>query len=119
MRIRAPEPHGRGGWIGAVARAPILAGLRGTLVLHDLWTLCCVNCRHVLAQLRPLEQPFVDVLVVSGVPSPRFPHGVGHPVLGDSDPRTWQQYAVRAWPTPVVIDPGPDRVCGLPPGPER
>ena len=40
MRIRAPELRGRGGWIGAVGPAPTLAGLRGKLVLLDVWTFC-------------------------------------------------------------------------------
>jgi len=30
---------------------------------------------------------------------------VAHPVLDDPDLETWQQYAVRAWPTLVLIDP--------------
>ncbi len=119
MRIRAPELRGRGGWIGAVGPAPTLAGLRGKVVLLDFWTFCCVNCLHVLEQLRPLEQRFADVLVVLGVHSPKFPHEgehaavvaavdryeVDHPVLDDPDLQSWQQYAVRAWPTLVLIDP--------------
>lgn len=32
-------------------------------------------------------------------------YGVAHPVLDDPELATWKQYAVRAWPTLVVIDP--------------
>ncbi|KUH36682.1 NHL domain-containing thioredoxin family protein, partial [Streptomyces kanasensis] len=32
-------------------------------------------------------------------------YGVEHPVLDDPELATWKQYAVRAWPTLVVIDP--------------
>ncbi|GHA31768.1 hypothetical protein GCM10010345_40630 [Streptomyces canarius] len=57
--------------------------------------------------------------MVIGVHSPKFVHeaehqavvdaveryGVAHPVLDDPELATWKQYAVRAWPTLVVIDP--------------
>ncbi|HEU0104209.1 MAG TPA: NHL domain-containing thioredoxin family protein [Mycobacteriales bacterium] len=117
-RIRAPELVGGGGWIGA-DRSLRLRDLRGRFVLLDFWTSCCVNCLHVLDELRPLEQRFADVLVVLGVHSPKFAHEadhaalvdaveryeVRHPVLDDPDLATWSQYAVRAWPTLVLIDP--------------
>jgi thiol-disulfide isomerase/thioredoxin len=93
--------------------------LRGKIVLLDFWTFCCVNCLHVLDELRPLEEEFADVLVVVGVHSPKFAHegepaaveaaveryGVHHAVLDDPDLRMWDAYAARAWPTLAVIDP--------------
>ncbi len=117
-RIRAPELTGTGGWIGT--DGPLtLRGLRGRFVLLDFWTSCCVNCLHVLDELRPLEERFADVLVVVGVHSPKFAHEadhaalldaveryeVHHPVLDDPGLVTWSQYAVRAWPTLVLVDP--------------
>ncbi len=118
-RVRAPELAGAGGWIGTGGRDLTLAELRGKIVLLDFWTFCCVNCLHVLDELRPLEQRFADVLVVVGVHSPKFAHEadhgavvaavqryeVHHPVLDDPELRTWSQYAVRAWPTLCVVDP--------------
>jgi thiol-disulfide isomerase/thioredoxin len=117
--VRAPELVGRGGWIGTGGTELTLAGLRGRFVLLDFWTLCCANCLHVIEELRPLEERFRDVLVVVGVHSPKFAHeadhaaveaaveryGVHHPVLDDPDLTTWRQYAVRAWPTLVLVDP--------------
>ena len=117
-RVRAPELSGAGGWIGT--DGPLtLRGLRGRFVLLDFWTSCCVNCLHVLDELRPLEERFADVLVVVGVHSPKFAHEadhavlvdaveryeVRHPVLDDPQLTTWSQYAVRAWPTLVLVDP--------------
>lgn len=117
-RVRAPELVGRGGWIGT--DGPLfLAEQRGRFVLLDFWTFCCVNCLHVLEELRPLEEEFADVLTVIGVHSPKFVHetdhealeaavqryAVHHPVLDDPDLTTWKQYAVRAWPTLVLVDP--------------
>lgn len=117
-RVRAPELQGAGGWIGT-AEPLTLRGLRGRFVLLDFWTSCCVNCLHVLDELRPLEERYADVLVVVGVHSPKFAHEadhaalldaveryeVHHPVLDDPDLATWSQYAVRAWPTLVLVDP--------------
>ena len=119
LRLRAPELVGRGGWLNTGGRDLSLQELRGKLVLLDFWTFCCVNCLHVLDELRPLEQKYADVLVTVGVHSPKFVHeadhtaviaaieryGVHHPVLDDPDLATWQQYAVRAWPTLTMIDP--------------
>jgi thiol-disulfide isomerase/thioredoxin/sugar lactone lactonase YvrE len=116
-RVRAPELVGRG-WLntdGPVA----LRDLRGRFVLLDFWTFCCVNCLHVLDELRPVEERYADELVVIGVHSPKFVHeadpvalaaaverySVHHPVLDDPELVTWQAYTARAWPTLVLIDP--------------
>jgi thiol-disulfide isomerase/thioredoxin len=118
VRVRAPELVGRA-WLNTGGRDLTLRELRGKIVLLDFWTFCCVNCLHVLDELRPLEKKFADVLVTIGVHSPKFVHeadaaalagaveryGVHHPVLDDPDLTTWKQYAVRAWPTLVVVDP--------------
>ena len=117
-RVRAPELTGAGGWIGTGGRDLRLADLRGRIVVLDFWTFCCVNCLHVLDELRPLEERFADVLDVVGVHSPKFAHeadhdallaaveryDVRHPVLDDPGLTTWSQYAVRAWPTLCVVD---------------
>jgi len=117
-RVRAPELVGRG-WLNTGGRNLTLAELRGKIVLLDFWTFCCINCLHVLDELRPLEEEFADVLVTVGVHSPKFVHEadpdalaaaveryeVHHPVLDDPELTTWQAYAVKAWPTLVVVDP--------------
>jgi len=117
-RVRAPELRGRG-WLNTGGKDLTLADLRGKVVLLDFWTFCCINCLHVLDELRPLEERFGDALVVIGVHSPKFEHerdpealaaaveryGVHHPVVDDGDMHIWQQYAAKAWPTLAVIDP--------------
>ncbi|MFF5983772.1 NHL domain-containing thioredoxin family protein [Streptomyces olindensis] len=118
-RVRAPELTGKGGWLNTGGRQYTLADLRGRIVILDFWTFCCINCLHVLDELRALEDKHRDTVVVIGVHSPKFVHeaehqavvdaveryGVEHPVLDDPELATWKQYAVRAWPTLVVIDP--------------
>ncbi|HEY0119759.1 MAG TPA: thioredoxin-like domain-containing protein, partial [Cellulomonas sp.] len=117
-RVRASELVGRG-WLNTGGRSVSLADLRGKVVLLDFWTFCCVNCLHVLDELRELEARFPDVLVIVGVHSPKFVHEadpdalaaavaryeVHHPVLDDPTLVTWQAYTARAWPTLVVVDP--------------
>lgn len=117
-RVRAPQLRGRR-WLNTGGVDLSLADLRGKIVLLDFWTFCCVNCLHVLDELRELEERFADVLVGVGVHSPKFAHeadpaaveaaveryGVTHPVLDDPDLAMWDAYAARAWPTLVVIDP--------------
>lgn len=116
-KVRAPEfPDGT--WINS--NEPLsLKQLRGKLVLLDFWTFCCGNCLHVIDELRELEHDYADELVIIGVHSPKFEHEksdqavraaseryqVGHAVFNDPELYLWRQYAVRAWPTLVLIDP--------------
>ncbi|MDH6120170.1 NHL domain-containing thioredoxin family protein [Kitasatospora sp. GAS204B] len=118
-RVRAPELVGAGGWLNTGGKDLTLADLRGKIVVLDFWTFCCINCLHVLDELRELEERHRDTVVIVGVHSPKFVHEaehqavvdavaryeVEHPVLDDPALATWKQYAVRAWPTLVVIDP--------------
>ncbi|GGC80302.1 hypothetical protein GCM10011512_03770 [Tersicoccus solisilvae] len=117
-RVRASELVGRG-WLNTGGADVDLASLRGKIVVLDFWTFCCINCLHVLDELRPLEEKYGDVLVTIGVHSPKFEHEadpealaaavdryeIHRPVLDDPELTTWQAYAARAWPTLVVIDP--------------
>ena len=98
LRVRAPELAGRG-WLNTGGADLSLADLRGRVVVLDFWTFCCVNCLHVLDELRELEAQYRDVLVIVGVPSPKFVHEadpvalaaaveryeVHHPVLDDPE----------------------------------
>lgn len=117
-RVRASELVGRN-WLNTGGKSLDLEALRGKIVLLDFWTFCCINCLHVLDELRPLEQQYSDVLVTVGVHSPKFEHEadpvalaaaveryeIHHPVLDDPELDTWKAYTARAWPTLVVIDP--------------
>lgn len=116
--VRAPEFPSGLEWLNT--EAPLrLEHLRGKLVLLDFWTYCCINCQHVLPQLKELEERFPEELVVIGVHSGKFPaegdtfnlrqavmrHDIRHPVVNDRAFVVWRAYAVRAWPTLVLIDP--------------
>ncbi|MBB5830474.1 thioredoxin-like domain-containing protein [Brachybacterium aquaticum] len=116
---RAPGTPLRGrGWLNTGGADLDLEALRGKIVLLDFWTFCCVNCLHVLDELRPLEEKWADELVVVGVHSPKFEfekdpdalqanierYEVSHPVIDDPELETWSEYGARAWPTLMVLD---------------
>ena len=96
-----------------------LAELRGKVVLLDFWTYGCINCMHVVPDLKRLEEEYPSELVVIGVHSAKFAHesdtenirqtilryGLKHPVVNDQDFLVWRRWGVRAWPTAILIDP--------------
>ncbi len=105
-------------WLN-VSRPLSLAELRGKVVILDFWTYGCINCMHVLPDLRRLEEKYGDHLVVIGVHTPKFDneknletlrrivvrYGIEHPVVNDRDSMLARLYGMRAWPTQYVIDP--------------
>jgi DNA-binding beta-propeller fold protein YncE len=114
----APEFPGGLDWLNT-ERPLSLAALRGKVVLLDFWTYGCINCIHIIPDLKRLEAEFGDELVVVGVHSAKFDneadtenlrravvrYGLEHPVVADADFAVWQSYRARAWPTVVLIDP--------------
>ncbi|NEQ32945.1 MAG: redoxin domain-containing protein [Leptolyngbya sp. SIO4C5] len=116
-RVRAPELPQQAPWLNSSPRS--LRSLRGRVVLLDFWTYSCINCLHILDDLHYLASRYTDHLTIIGVHSAKFDHeqkpenvqqaiqryGITHPVVIDVDGWLWDQYAVRAWPTFVLIDP--------------
>lgn len=117
-RIHAPELDGGVEWFNVPAPLS-LKSLRGKVVLLDFWTYGCVNCMHILPDLRRLEEKYRDELVVIGVHSAKFTnerksdnirrilvrYDIDHPVINDANFTIWRAYGARAWPTQVLIDP--------------
>jgi thiol-disulfide isomerase/thioredoxin len=130
-RVRAPELPADLEWFNT-AEPLTLAGQRGKVVLLDFWTYCCINCLHVLSDLRYLEEKYPSDLTVVGIHSPKFPHervsehvqkaierhDIRHPVASDPGFRLWRQYGIRAWPSLIFIDPA-GQVVGILPGEGR
>ncbi|MCF4968395.1 thioredoxin-like domain-containing protein, partial [Nostoc sp. CMAA1605] len=117
-RVRSPELPQNFIWFNT-EQPILLKKLRGRVVILDFWTYCCINCLHVLPDLKYLEQKYQDSLTVIGVHSAKFDneqetenirqailrYDIEHPVIVDKNFRVWQEYTVRAWPTFIVIDP--------------
>ncbi len=117
-RIRAPEIEGGRGWLNT-DKPLSLAALKGKIVLLDFWTYGCINCIHIIPDLKKLEAKYANQLVVIGVHSAKFQneketenirriilrYEIEHPVYNDSEYAVWSSYGVRAWPTQVLIDP--------------
>lgn len=95
------------------------AELKGKVVILDFWTYGCINCIHVVEELRRLEERFGHRLAVIGVHSPKFDHERNlealrsmvvrldrrHPIVSDPDWGLMELYGVRAWPTLAVFAP--------------
>ena len=56
-RVHAPELTGGSDWFN-VAVPLTLRALRGKVVLLDFWTYGCVNCMHILPDLKRLEEKY-------------------------------------------------------------
>lgn len=116
--VPAPEFPAGLDWLN-VEKPLALADLRGKIVLLDFWTYGCINCMHVIPDLKRLEEKYADELVVIGVHSAKFEnegetdnirriiqrYELAHPVINDKDFQVWQLYGANAWPTFVLIDP--------------
>lgn len=124
VEIPAGIMEGGAGWMNT-ARPLSLEDLRGKVVLLDFWTYCCINCMHILPDLKYLEEKYADQLVVIGVHSAKFDnekdsdaireammrYEIRHPVVNDNEMLIWRKFGVRAWPTVALIDPQ-GRFCG-------
>ena len=125
-RVRAPEIQGGRGWLNTDKPLSI-AALKGKIVLLDFWTYGCINCMHIIPDLKKLEAKYAKQLVVIGIHSAKFQnekdtenirriilrYDIEHPVYNDSEYAVWQSYGVRAWPTQVLIDPAGYVVGGV------
>ncbi|RYG99189.1 MAG: redoxin domain-containing protein, partial [Alphaproteobacteria bacterium] len=121
--VRAPDFPAGFPWLNSKPLS--LRALRGKVVLLDFWTYGCINCMHILPDLKKLEAKYPKELVVISVHSAKFEtesdaknvrnavlrYKIEHPVLVDQKMKVWTDYAVNAWPTLVLIDPS-GRVAG-------
>jgi thiol-disulfide isomerase/thioredoxin len=115
--VPAPEFAGIAEWLNS--RPLTMSGLRGRVVLVDVWTYSCINCRRTLPFLRALHETYESRgLTVVGVHSPEFdfeklPDNVARavrdlnvtwPVAEDPDKATWDAFRNQYWPADYLID---------------
>ena len=96
-----------------------LADLRGQVVLLEMWTFDCINCRNVIPALRGWHDDYAEQgLVIIGNHYPEFRHEadldnlkaaverleIAYPVAQDNDGATWRAYDNHFWPAMYLID---------------
>ncbi len=95
---------------------PSAASLRGKVVLVDVFTFGCYNCKNVTPNLRKLNAS--GELQIIGVHTPETPYerdrtnvvenlksqGIVWPVAVDNDMAIWHAYDTEYWPTQMIFD---------------
>jgi thiol-disulfide isomerase/thioredoxin len=115
--VRAPEfPESI--WINSL-RPITMAGLRGDVVLIQIFDFTCTNCLRTLPYLRAWHQRYAELgLTMIGVHTPELFFardvsqvksavgrlGISWPVILDNEHVIWQAYSNRHWPTIYLID---------------
>ncbi|GAB0091012.1 NHL repeat-containing protein 2 [Sergentomyia squamirostris] len=108
-------------WFNVEDPLTLNESLQGKIVLLDFFTYCCINCMHLLPDLKKLEDMFTveDGLVVIGVHSAKFDnekdsanilsavqrYNITHPVVNDVNSSMWNDIGVQCWPTLLVLGP--------------
>ncbi len=115
----APEFPAHLEWLNTERRYSI-KDFKGKFVLLDFWTYCCINCMHVIPEIKSLEEKYPE-LVVLGVHSAKFHnekireniaqavlrYDIEHPIIIDNNFEIWKTYDIDSWPSFILI--GPDR----------
>ncbi|XP_055906089.1 NHL repeat-containing protein 2 [Eupeodes corollae] len=98
-----------------------IAELKGKLVILDFFTYCCINCMHILPDLKSIEDsfPVENGVVVIGVHSAKFDnekdssnllsaiqrYNITHPIVNDCSSSMWTKLKIKCWPTLFLISP--------------
>src|SRR5688500_3362221 len=104
-------------WVNS---APLTAaGLRGKVVLVDVWEYTCINWIRTLPYVQAWNRDYASLgLVVVGVHSPEFEfgkraenidrairdHGLTYPIAIDNDFTIWRALDNDAWPAKYLFD---------------
>ena len=112
-----PSLSGATGWLNS---PPLTAvGLRGKVVLIDIWTYTCINWLRTLPYVRAWAEKYKNQgLVVIGVHSPEFAFEknvdnvrraakdmkVDYPIAIDTDFAIWRALKNEYWPALYIVD---------------
>ncbi len=117
--IKAPELSGISGYINTDGKPIKLSDYRGKVVLLDIWTYSCINCKRTLPYINEWYAKYKDQgFVVIGVHTPEFAFekiqanvekavkefGIQYPVVLDNDYSTWNSLGNQFWPRKYLID---------------
>jgi thiol-disulfide isomerase/thioredoxin len=104
-----------GDWL---ATRPSADDLRGKVVIVDIFTFGCYNCKNVAPNLRALYRRHGKHLAIVGIHTPETPYeterknvvanlasqGIVWPVAIDNDHVLWNAYDTEYWPTQLIFD---------------
>src|SRR4029078_11163033 len=108
---------GATGWVHSPPLEP--PGLRGKVVLVDVWTYTCINWLRTLPYVRAWDAKYRDLgLTIVGVHTPEFgferdvdnitvmdrDYGVDGPIPIDSDYGVWRAFDNHGWPAAYLAD---------------
>ena len=104
-------------WVNSPPLTP--EGLRGKVVLVDVWEYTCINWIRTLPYIRAWNRDYASLgLVVVGVHSPEFEfgkraenvdrgirdHGLTYPIAIDNEFAIWRALDNNAWPAKYLFD---------------
>ena len=116
-RAHLPPLDGATGWLNSEPLTP--AGLRGSVVLVNFWTLTCINWLRQEPYVRAWSRAYRDDgLVVLGVHTPEFTfeheielvrqavkeREIDYPVAADNEYEVWTAFANHYWPALYFAD---------------
>ncbi len=116
-KVHMPRLDGATGWLNSEPLDP--AGLRGSVVLVNFWTLTCINWLRQEPYVRAWSQAYrEDGLVVIGAHTPEFSfehdvdlvrravgeREIDYPVALDNDYGVWSAFDNHYWPALYFVD---------------
>lgn len=96
-----------------------LGDLRGKVVIIEMWTFGCINCRNVIPHLIDWHEKYAtEGLVIIGNHFPEFEHEsvqtnleqavkelkIPYAIAEDNLEETWKSYDTHYWPSLYLID---------------
>lgn len=96
-----------------------LDDLKGKVILVEMWTFGCINCRNVIPSLRKFHEEYANQgLVIIGNHFPEFGYEkdvenlkhaivdleIPYAIVVDNEGLNWQAYQNIYWPTLYLID---------------
>src|ERR1700682_4607344 len=104
-----PVLHASEGWLNGKVDA---ASLRGRVVVLDVFTFDCINCKHVVPNLKALHGRYQGKVAIVGIHAPETPYeheranvianlarqGIVWPGALDNTLMLGWDYGVGAWP---------------------
>jgi thiol-disulfide isomerase/thioredoxin len=117
QRLHMPSLGGATGWLNSEPLDP--AGLKGSVVVVNFWTLTCINWLRQEPRVRAWSRAYRDDgLVVIGVHTPEFSfeheidlvrkatkeRAIDYPVAVDNDYEVWSAFDNHYWPALYFVD---------------